>query len=128
MARLLLIDTDHEFLQRCQSIFMDAGHEVVTADGHSALDEFTHFKPDAIILEIDLGDVNGLDVMAKILGKNRRVVCLLNPRHDAYRDHFLTWAADGYALKSPDLHEFAAWVECILSERGVVHEPECVGV
>jgi DNA-binding response OmpR family regulator len=128
MARLLFIDTDHPYIERCCSVFSEAGHEVATADGHSACAEFTKFNPDAIILDPDLDDVNGLDLMARLLARSRRVVFILNYRHDVYSDHFLTWAADACTAKSPNVNEFAAWVQCIMLEHGVATVPECVEV
>lgn len=124
MARLLLIDADPRYLEVCRAHFADAGHEVELSDGYGAWDAFNQFRPDAVVLEIVLDGVNGLDVMQRILSRDRQVLCILNSKYEMYRDHFMTWAADAYFTKTPDVSALAGSVEQLLLERGLLPAPQ----
>ncbi len=61
--------------------------------------------------------MNGLEAMARILDKDRRVPIVLNTAFDSYRDDFTSWAADAYVTKGPDTTELKGTIAKLLEER-----------
>lgn len=67
-ARIVLAD-DLSFMRMVQKeILEEKGYEIVAeaADGIEAVDAFKRVKPDVIILDITMPNMNGLDAMHKI--------------------------------------------------------------
>ena len=71
--------------------------------------------PDAVILDIRMPEMDGLEAMARILGENRRVPIILNTAYSCYQENFLAWAADGYLIKSADLQPLKSKLREILN-------------
>ncbi|MEO0136926.1 MAG: response regulator [candidate division WOR-3 bacterium] len=65
--RILFIDDDKDFIEANQVILNNAGYEVITAfDGHTGLKKAMNEKPDLIILDVILPDINGFSVCREI--------------------------------------------------------------
>ncbi len=67
-SRIVLAD-DLSFMRMVQKeILEEKGYEIVgeAADGFEAVDRFKSLKPDVIILDITMPNMNGLDAMHKI--------------------------------------------------------------
>lgn len=66
-ARLLLVDDNEEFLETFREILSDAGFRVTACSrGLSALLQAGKLRPDALILDLKLDDVSGIDVYRTI--------------------------------------------------------------
>ena len=64
MSRLLLIDDEPDILLTLHLVFEIAGYDVVdAANGREALEKVQDL-PDAVILDIRLPDIDGLEVLA----------------------------------------------------------------
>ena len=68
MKKKILIVEDEESLLRLESILLTSiGYEVKgVADGRSALDTVVTMKPDMVLLDIMLPDINGFEVCQRI--------------------------------------------------------------
>ncbi|MBC7659997.1 MAG: response regulator [Chitinophagaceae bacterium] len=70
MAKILLVDDQPDFLFSMQSILMDEGYEVITAEsGMHALSLVEIERPDLVLTDIVMPDVSGLQ-LARILRAN----------------------------------------------------------
>lgn len=78
--KILMIDDDHDFIRLVKMNLEETGnYEVRTEDtGASGVSAVMIFKPDIILLDVVLGDIDGSNVASRIknmeLGKNIPIV------------------------------------------------------
>ena len=66
-AKFLLVDDDADIIESLQSRLKWMGHEVVTAmDGRGALDSIDKESPDLMLLDLQMPEMSGLDVLARL--------------------------------------------------------------
>lgn len=69
-AKILLVDDDADILESLQNRLAWMGHEVVTArDGRVALDVIDQESPDLMLLDLEMPDVAGLDVLERLAAR-----------------------------------------------------------
>ena len=103
--KTILVADDDKNLRRLYKAELEAeGYRIMLAEnGLQATDIIERENPDVVVMDIRMPEVNGLEAMAKILKKNRRVPIILNSAYSYFQDSFLTWAADAYIMNSADL-------------------------
>jgi DNA-binding response OmpR family regulator len=70
MQRILAVDDDKDILEVLQLILEDSGYEVETlADGHFLFDKIDQIRPDLIILDIMLGNLDGRELCREVKRK-----------------------------------------------------------
>jgi len=102
-VRLLLAD-DHSIVRRgLRSIVEEAGHEVVgeAADGLEALRLSEELEPDALVLDVAMPKLNGIDTAARTqkLATRPAVVILSMHSDESYIIRALEAGAKAYLLK-----------------------------
>ena len=118
MARILIVDGDERFRLACEQELRLDGHEVLGAGtGFDALALVDRPTPDVLIAEVQLPGMDGLDLMSRVLAKDRGVIVILNSSSTCYKDNFLSWAADACLTKSGDLFELRRIVRERLEAR-----------
>ncbi|MDQ7006124.1 MAG: response regulator [Acidobacteriota bacterium] len=125
MARILIVDDEANLRLLYRKELEELGYQVLeagTAEEGVAL--FTREQPDLVVLDVRMPGMNGLEAMARILDRDRRVPIILNTAFDAYRDDFTSWAADAYVTKGPDTTELKQKIGQLLEERSHVGPPE----
>ena len=121
MASLLIVEDDASLRKLYESEFADDGYEVMSvASGEEALERLRSSPPEAVVLDIRLGGMDGLDVLRRILDSRPAVAVILNSAYPSYKQSFASWSADGYVVKSSDLTELKATVAAALARRSVV--------
>jgi two-component system, OmpR family, response regulator MprA len=119
--RLLVVDDDRalrDVLRRAMSL---AGYEVGVADtGASALAEIAASVPDAVILDVGLPDLSGLEVCRLLRREGNRVPVLMLTARDAIADRIdgLDAGADDYLVKPFDIDELKARLRALLRRSG----------
>ena len=115
---VLVVDDEPAMRLAMARVLERAGFEVTRChDGHSALDALTARPWDAMVSDVRMPGMNGLEAMARILDRDRRVPIVLNTAYDSYRDDFTSWAADAYVTKGADTEELLRVVRRLLEER-----------
>jgi DNA-binding response OmpR family regulator len=67
MQRILAVDDNEDILEILKLILEDYDYEVRTlADGHFLFDKIKEYKPDLILLDIMLGDMDGRELCKNI--------------------------------------------------------------
>ncbi|MFZ5438027.1 MAG: response regulator transcription factor [Patescibacteria group bacterium] len=67
MAKILLVDDDPLLIRMYQKKFELDGHQVITAsDGNLLFDQLNNFKPEVILLDVMMPELNGLETLKKL--------------------------------------------------------------
>ncbi len=108
MKRILIAD-DEESLQRLyQEEFEEEGYEVILAGNGkevlSRLEDPDH-RPDLIIMDIRMPEMNGIDTLRIIKEKYPQIPVILCSAYSEFKQDFSVWASDDYVVKSSDLTE-----------------------
>ncbi len=67
MGKILIVDDEHSILESLEMFLGEKGHTVYMASsGLDGIDTFDQEKPEVVILDIRLPDLNGLDVLDRL--------------------------------------------------------------
>jgi DNA-binding LytR/AlgR family response regulator len=61
--------------------------------------------------------MDGIELLGKLLGRDRMLPVVLHSAYASYRDNYLAWAADAYVVKQSDLAPLKATVRRLLATR-----------
>jgi CheY-like chemotaxis protein len=114
----ILIAEDEEILRYLyEEELEDAGYEVVTAsNGREALHQLEKAKPDLVLLDIAMPEMDGLEALRRIREQRNGIPVVLYTSHPGYLTHAGTLAADACILKSANLEEMKEKVRQLLDE------------
>jgi DNA-binding NtrC family response regulator len=116
MAHLLVIDDEGDIRHLYAAELEDDGHTVVTCgNSHDAMEQLTHQVFDLVILDIQLDQESGLELLQKIARQQESLPVILCTAYSCYKDDFSSWLADAYVVKSSDLEELKSEVRRILN-------------
>ncbi len=119
--RLLVVDDDRALRDVLRRALMLAGYEVrLTDTGSGALGEVAAAVPDAVVLDIGLPDIDGLEVCRLLRREGNRVPVLMLTARDAVADRIdgLDAGADDYLVKPFDIDELKARLRALLRRSG----------
>jgi DNA-binding NtrC family response regulator len=118
MTRLLVVDDENNirYLYACD--LRDAGYEVETASsGAEAADRLKARKFDLVVLDVQMGNESGLDILQDIVRQKKGMPVILCTAFSCYKEDFSSWLADGYVVKSSDTTELKAEIERVLNKK-----------
>jgi two-component system, OmpR family, KDP operon response regulator KdpE len=130
MTRILVVD-DEPNLLRALRINLQARHyEIVTAvDGAGALRSADSDKPDLIVLDLGLPDMDGVDVIRELRVWSPVPIVVLSGRADSHdKVDALDAGADDYVTKPFSLEELLARVRAVGRRRGDQPTPATVDI
>ena len=120
MPRILLAEDLADQRNLYHDVLTDAGYEVFDAEsGPQALELFKKHKPDIVVLDIQMPGMDGIEMLGRMLAKDKRVPVILYSAYPAYKANFMTWAADGFVVKTGDATELLTEIRRISKERGI---------
>ncbi len=124
-ARILVVDDEPNITDLVATAMRYEGFEVDTAyDGRTGLDKAVSFRPQLLVLDVMLPDLDGFEVARRLRQEGRRVPILFLTARDATEDKVrgLTLGGDDYVTKPFSLEELLARVRAVL--RRVTASPE----
>lgn len=123
--KILVVDDEPQIVKVLKAYLEKAGHQVITAqDGKAALLAFQREKPDFLILDLNLPEVDGLDVCKAIRrGSNVPILMLTARVEEADRLIGLELGADDYVIKPFSPREVVARVRTIFRRTAASTEP-----
>ena len=118
--RILVVDDESWVLQLVRGYLEQAGFAVVTASsGRGALAEFAGFRPDLVILDWMLPDLEGMEVASHIRRDSDVPIIMLTARsEESDRVLSLESGVDDYVVKPFSMRELEARVRAVLRRAG----------
>jgi two-component system OmpR family response regulator len=116
-ARILVVDDEPNITELVSMALRYEGFDVeVASDGRSALARATTFRPDLMVLDVMLPDVDGFGVLKRIRSDGQRVPVVFLTARDATEDKVngLTLGGDDYVTKPFSVEELVARVRAVL--------------
>lgn len=114
---ILIADDDRSIRDAVRRALVLAGYDVAVAlDGQEALDQLERVRPDALILDIGMPRVDGLDVARRMRAAGDRTPILMLTARTEVGDRIegLDAGADDYLAKPFDVGELKARIRAML--------------
>jgi two-component system alkaline phosphatase synthesis response regulator PhoP len=125
---ILIVDDEPEIVKLVRAYLEAAGYRVVTArDGHKALQVTRHEKPDLIILDLTMPEMDGLEFTRRLRQEKNTPIIMLTARvEETDRIIGLELGADDYVTKPFSPREIVARSRAVL--RRVQPQPAAAEV
>jgi DNA-binding NarL/FixJ family response regulator len=128
MARIFLVD-DHQLLRDMLRAGLEAdGHEVVGEAGSPvvAAAEVARLAPDLVLLDLQLGERSGLELLAELRRRQLRVPVVVLSMSERPRDvaEAIDFGAASYVLKSSSRADLRRTIEAVLGGARYLGERE----
>ncbi|MDU6653093.1 MAG: response regulator, partial [Streptococcus vestibularis] len=116
MKKILVVDDERPISDIIKFNLTKEGYEVVTAfDGREALEQFEAEKPDLVILDLMLPELDGLEVAKEIRKTSHTPIIMLSAKDSEFDKVIgLEIGADDYVTKPFSNRELQARVKAIL--------------
>jgi two-component system, OmpR family, response regulator MprA len=128
-VRVLIVDDDRSVRDALRRALTLGGYEVHSAEGgRHGLVQAAATAPDAVVLDIGMPDVDGLEVCRRLRGGGNRVPILMLTARDAVVDRIdgLDAGADDYLVKPFDVGELKARLRALLRRIGTEGDPDAL--
>jgi two-component system OmpR family response regulator len=120
--RLLLVDDEENLRSMLEAALRHVGFEVhPAASGREALDTVGTVRPDLIVLDVMLPDLDGFEVCRRLRTEGSRTPVLFLTARDGTDDKVrgLTLGGDDYLVKPFSLEELVARINAVLRRSGL---------
>ncbi|WP_426512883.1 response regulator [Dactylosporangium sp. McL0621] len=116
MSTVLIVDDDRQLLRALRVNLTARGYKVLLApDGRSGLAMAGQHRPDLVIVDLGLPDLDGIDVVTGIRGWSGVPIVVLSARHaEQAKVNALDAGADDYVTKPFGIDELLARVRAAL--------------
>ncbi|AEW97619.1 MULTISPECIES: response regulator transcription factor [Streptomycetaceae] len=121
-VRVLVVDDEPDLAEVLGGVLRYEGWEVsVAGDGATALDLAARTRPDAVVLDVMLPDLDGFQVLRRLRALQPHVCVLFLTARDAVEDRVagITAGGDDYVTKPFSLEEVVARVRGLLRRAGL---------
>ncbi len=120
----ILLGDDHALLLAGLRSLLESSHDIVgsVSNGRDLVTSASHFKPDIIITDISMPELNGLEAAKQIKSRlpSTKLIFLSMQTNPIYLRKALEVGADAYVLKAGAVEELAQAIHQVLSGRTYV--------
>lgn len=123
--RLLLVDDEDNLRSMLEAALRHNGFEVhPAASGREAIDAVAEVRPDLIVLDVMLPDLDGFEVCRRLRTEGRQTPVLFLTARDTIDDKVrgLTLGGDDYLVKPFSLEELTARINAVLRRTGLLRD------
>jgi two-component system OmpR family response regulator len=123
--RLLLVDDEENLRSMLEAALRHSGFEVASAaTGREAIDAVPEARPDLIVLDVMLPDLDGFEVCRRLRSDGSRTPVLFLTARDGTDDKVrgLTLGGDDYIVKPFSLEELVARIHAVLRRAGATRD------
>ena len=122
------MDDDRALRDALRRALTLGGYEVSAGDGTEALTQVSVAAPDAVVLDVGMPDVDGLEVCRRLRAAGNRVPILMLTARDAVADRIdgLDAGADDYLVKPFDVGELKARLRALLRRSAGGEDPDAL--
>lgn len=116
--RILIIDDEKHIAEAIKINLCMSGHEVVCGvNGLEGLYLYNEFKPELIVLDLMMPEIDGFDVIVEIRKRDQKIPILVISAREEVREKIkcLTLGVDDYLSKPFNLDEFLLRVDRLLT-------------
>jgi two-component system response regulator MprA len=128
-VRILVVDDDRGVRDALRRALTLGGYEVdAVEDGRQALARLSTSAPDAVVLDIGLPEIDGIEVTRRLREAGDRTPILMLTARDAVADRIdgLDAGADDYLVKPFDLGELKARIRALLRRANGGGDPHAL--
>jgi two-component system response regulator MprA len=126
-VRILVVDDDRSVRDAVRRALTLGGYEVESADdGRQALQRLSDASPDAVVLDVGMPEIDGLEVCRRVRSSGDRVPILMLTARDSVSDRIdgLDAGADDYLVKPFDIGELKARIRALLRRTTGAGDPD----
>ncbi len=120
-VRILVVDDDRSLRDALRRALTLAGYDVELAEsGQEGLTRIAADEPDAVVLDVGMPGIDGLDVCRRLRAAGNRVPVLMLTARESVEDRIdgLDAGADDYLAKPFDVGELKARLRALLRRAG----------
>ena len=118
MAAILVVEDDaHQRLLLQEELEFDGHTCLMAASACEALAIIERTMPELVVLDIGMPEMDGLDLLARLMDINNRLPVIIHTAYASYQDSFMSWAADAYVIKHSDLSHLKHTIHEVLGNR-----------
>jgi len=126
MEKILFVDDEESIRILYSEELAEEGYEVISCEDVSKLMELIEqCQPDLVLMDIRLGDHDGLDLLQDIRNVHDDLPVILCTAYPSFRHDLKAIAANDYVVKSSSLEELKSRIRLTLkSARNLPSAPE----
>src|SRR4051795_801107 len=127
--RILIVDDDRSLRDALRRTLTLGGYEAETAQGgQEALTKVAAQPLDAVVLDVGMPDIDGLEVCRRLRAAGNRIPVLMLTARDTVSDRIdgLDAGADDYLVKPFDVGELKARIRALLRRAGGEGDPDAL--
>ncbi len=115
----VMIADDHKMVREGLKNLIEFDNRIRVIDeadnGNECIEKLRYRKPDVLLLDINMPDINGMEVLEILVRKKicPRILMLTVHSEMEYLIKSLDMGADGYLLKDSDSHELIRAIHCV---------------
>ena len=86
MSRILIVDDEPQICRILSVLLAEHGYETSSAEsGEDALPAQSSFRPDIVLLDVNMPGINGIETMKRLLAADPRLVCIMMTAYGSIR-------------------------------------------